>query len=86
MGEIEHVVVNTLKIAKNACCVYNSQTKEIVLYYENDSDIAPATFRKNLLISLPKYMIPTVYIRYDEMPRNPNGKIDRAFLNQQANE
>lgn len=85
MGEIEHIVVNTLKIAKNACCVYNRQNKEIVLYYENAEDIAPATFRKELLTSLPKYMIPTVYERYDEMPRNPNGKIDRAFLNQKAN-
>lgn len=85
MGEIEHIVVNTLKIAKNACCVYNRQNKEIVLYYENTTDIAPATFRKDMLSSLPKYMIPTVYIRYDEMPRNPNGKIDRAYLNQKAN-
>jgi len=85
MGEIEHIVVNTLKIAKNSCCVYNRQTKEIVLYYENTTDIASATFRKELLSSLPKYMIPTVYIRYDEMPRNPNGKIDRAYLNQKAN-
>ncbi|PRB05614.1 phenylalanine racemase [Chryseobacterium sp. MYb7] len=85
MGEIEHIVVNTLKIAKNACCVYNRDNKEIVLYYENPTDIEPAVFRKELLANLPKYMIPTVYIRYDEMPRNPNGKIDRAFLNQQAN-
>lgn len=85
MGEIEHIVVNTLKVAKNACCVYNRTNKEIVLYYENPNDIEPAVFRKELLASLPKYMIPTKYIRYDEMPRNPNGKIDRAYLNQQAN-
>ena len=85
MGEIEHIVVNTLKVAKNACCVYNRTNKEIVLYYENPNDIEPAVFRKELLTSLPKYMIPTMYVRYDEMPRNPNGKIDRAYLNQQAN-
>ena len=85
MGEIEHIVVNTLKVAKNACCVYNRTNKEIVLYYENHTDIEPVVFRKELLTSLPKYMIPTVYIRYDEMPRNPNGKIDRAFLNQKVN-
>ncbi|MGU3376332.1 amino acid adenylation domain-containing protein [Chryseobacterium sp. M5A1_1a] len=85
LGEIEHIIVNTLKIAKNACCVYNRMSKEIVLYYENTTDIEAAIFRKELLASLPKYMIPTVYIRYDEMPRNPNGKIDRAYLNQKAN-
>ena len=85
MGEIEHIVVNILKIVKNACCVYNRQNKEIVLYYENTEDITTAAFRKELLFAIPKYMIPTVYIRYNEMPRNPNGKIDRAYLNQKAN-
>lgn len=85
LGEIEHIVVNTLKMVKNACCVYKRESKEIVLYYENEQDIETSLFRKELLSTLPKYMIPTVYIRYEEMPRNPNGKIDRAFLNQQAN-
>jgi acyl-coenzyme A synthetase/AMP-(fatty) acid ligase len=56
------------------------------LYYENTEDIAIAAFRKELLSTIPKYMIPTVYIRHNEMPRNPNGKIDRAYLNQKANE
>jgi acyl-coenzyme A synthetase/AMP-(fatty) acid ligase len=86
LGEIEHIVVNTIKIVKNACCVYNRQKKEIVLYYENTDAITIADFRTILLSNLPKYMIPTVYLRYDQMPRNPNGKIDRAYLNQKANE
>ncbi|WP_316802131.1 amino acid adenylation domain-containing protein [Pedobacter nototheniae] len=85
LGEIEHIVVNSLKIVKNACCVYHKAKKDIVLYYERDEEIESAVFRKELVQSLPKYMIPTVYIRYDEMPRNPNGKIDRAYLNQKAN-
>lgn len=85
LGEIEHIIVNTLKVVKNACCVYRHQSKEIVLYYENNVAIEPVTFRKELLKVLPKYMIPTVYENYEEMPRNPNGKIDRAFLNIKAN-
>lgn len=85
LGEIEHVAVNSLKLVKNACCVYNHAEKNIVLYYEDSEDIVPGTFRKELSGSLPKYMIPNVYIRYDEMPRNPNGKIDRAYLNQLVN-
>lgn len=85
MGEIEHIVVNTLKIVKNACCVYNRQKKEIVLYYENVEDIETAEFRKELMSCIPKYMIPNVFTRYNEIPRNPNGKIDRAYLNQKAN-
>lgn len=85
LGEVEHIVVNTLKIVKNACCVYKRDQKEIVLYYENNEDIPVVDFRKTLLTALPKYMIPSVFIRYDEMPRNPNGKIDRAYLNHKAN-
>jgi acyl-coenzyme A synthetase/AMP-(fatty) acid ligase len=85
LGEIEHVVVNTLKLAKNACCVYNRQSKDIILIYENDKELEANVFRKELLTALPKYMIPTVFQFIDEMPRNPNGKIDRAFLNQKIN-
>lgn len=85
LGEIEHIVVNTLKLVKNACCVYDRQSKEIVLIYENDTEVEPNVFRKEILNVLPKYMIPTVYNFLKEMPRNPNGKIDRAFLNHQIN-
>lgn len=85
LGEIEHIVVNTEKIAKNACCVYKSATKEIVLFYESKEEIPVVKFRKILLKSLPKYMIPTVYNHLLELPRNPNGKIDRAYLNEKIN-
>ncbi|MFN1216428.1 AMP-binding protein [Chryseobacterium kwangjuense] len=85
LGEIEHIVVNTLKLVKNACCVYDRQKKEIVLIYENDQELGPNVFRKEILNVLPKYMIPTIYNFLEEMPRNPNGKIDRAYLNQQIN-
>jgi acyl-coenzyme A synthetase/AMP-(fatty) acid ligase len=80
LGEIEHVIVNTLKIAKNGCVVYNSIKKEITLFYEASNEISVAEFRKELRKSLPKYMIPTVYIFMQELPRNTNGKIDRLYL------
>jgi acyl-coenzyme A synthetase/AMP-(fatty) acid ligase len=80
LGEIEHVIVNTLKIAKNGCVVYNSIKKEITLFYEASNEISVAEFRKELTKSLPKYMIPTVYIFMQELPRNTNGKIDRLYL------
>jgi amino acid adenylation domain-containing protein len=85
LGEIEHVIVNTLKIAKNGCVVYQTQRKEITLFYESPTDISLADFRKQIATILPKYMIPTVYIRLDEMPRNTNGKIDRLLLKNQIN-
>jgi len=85
LGEIEHVIINTLKIAKNGCVIYQTARKEITLFYESETEIASADFRKQISNFLPKYMIPTVFIRMDEMPRNTNGKIDRLFLKQSIN-
>jgi amino acid adenylation domain-containing protein len=85
LGEIEHVIVNTLKIAKNGCVVYNSIKKEITLFYEASNEISVVEFRKELTKALPKYMIPTVYIFMQELPRNTNGKIDRLYLKNNVN-
>jgi len=85
LGEIEHVIVNTLKLAKNGCIVYNSLKKEITLFYEAIKEIPLAYFRREITTVLPKYMVPTVYIRMDELPRNTNGKIDRLQLKNTLN-
>ena len=85
LGEIEHVIVNTLKMAKNGCVVYNVAKKEITLFYEAANEIPVADFRKKITAILPKYMLPTVYIRMDELPRNTNGKIDRLTLKNKIN-
>jgi amino acid adenylation domain-containing protein len=86
LGEIEHVIVNILQIVKNCCVVYQIEKKEITTIYESIEDIADAEFRKKLLVHFPKYMIPTKYIRMDELPRNTNGKIDRLTLKLSINE
>jgi amino acid adenylation domain-containing protein len=85
LGEIEHVIVNILNIVKNGCVVYQTTRKEITLFYESETEISLADFRKQIASILPKYMIPTVFIRMDEMPRNTNGKIDRLMLKNQIN-
>jgi amino acid adenylation domain-containing protein len=79
LGEIEHAVLQVEGI-RNCCVVYNQNKKEITLFYECDTEHAPAALREKLSASLPKYMLPTVFNRMDQMPRNPNGKIDRAKL------
>ncbi|MCF0168674.1 MAG: amino acid adenylation domain-containing protein, partial [Bacteroidales bacterium] len=86
LGEIEHIIINTLKIVKNCCVVYNHNKKEITLFYEAEQEITAADFRKAIGNSLPKYMIPVVYNRLDELKRNPNGKIDRLFYSKQVDE
>ncbi len=81
LGEIEHVIINTLKLVENGCVVYNYSKKEIILFYEAENDISVADMRKTISSALPKYMIPTNYVKMDELPRNVNGKIDRHYLN-----
>ena len=85
LSEIEHVIMNKLKLVKNACVVYNFSKKEITLIYENDSELEISEMRKEISKELPKYMIPTVYIYMKELPRGGTGKIDRALLNKQVN-
>ena len=86
LGEIEHVIVNTLKLVKNACVVYNRTKKEITLFYESEQELSSGEFRVAIGKELPKYMVPTVFHRLDELRRNTNGKIDRLYYNKEVNE
>ncbi len=83
LGEIEHAVLQVGGI-RNACVVYNQNRKEITLFFESDQELSSATIRERLGAFLPKYMLPTVFHRMEQLPRNPNGKIDRQRLVQQA--
>lgn len=85
LGEIEHIIVNVLQLVKNCCVVYNTAKKEITTIYESIEVIPEGEFRKKLLEHIPKYMVPTKYIRMDELPRNTNGKIDRLALKNSVN-
>jgi len=85
LGEIEHVIINSLKLVENGCVVYNFSKKEIVLFYESASNIEIAEIRKKLGEIFPKYMIPAGFIKMNELPRNTNGKVDRLFLSNKAN-
>lgn len=86
LSEIEHMIVNELKIVKYCCAVYNYSKKEIVLFYEKEEEIEPKEFRKQLSTVFPNYMIPAVYERMDLLPQNTNGKIDRLLLKNKVNE
>lgn len=85
LGEIEHVIINTLKLVKNGCIVYNQAAKEITLFYESEQEIPASEFRKKIGLALPKYMIPTVYNHLELLQRNTNGKIDRLFYKNLVN-
>ena len=86
LGEIEHVIINTLKLVKNGCIVYNQSEKQITLFYEAEEEIPVSEFRLQIGKVLPKYMIPTTFHHLGQLQRNANGKIDRLFYKKQVNE
>ena len=84
LGEIEHVIINTLKLVRNGCIVYNQAEKQITLFYEAEQEIPASEFRMQIGRVLPKYMIPTVFHRLEQLQRNNNGKIDRLFYKEKV--
>lgn len=84
LGEIENAILGTGQV-KITCVVYNYANKEIVMFYEADADLNSGELRKSMMQFVPKYMIPTKYVRIDKMPMNANGKIDRLKLNMEVN-
>lgn len=79
LGEIEHLITNAFN-SMIVCVLYDQQKKQIVLVYEAPNEIPISKFRIKLSPILPKYMIPTKYIKKDRMPLTPSGKIDRVYL------
>ncbi|MEG0736132.1 MAG: hypothetical protein RR441_04645, partial [Longicatena sp.] len=73
------------KLVANGCVVYNHESKDITLVYEANAEISVSDFRKQIGTNLPKYMIPTKYVKVDKMPMNTNGKIDRLSLSKKIN-
>jgi len=55
------------------CCAYCPTT----------TTLAPMEIRSRLRSSLPVYMVPSRWKQFETLPRNANGKIDRACLKQQ---
>jgi len=84
LGEIETAVMG-LDLIENACVLYNSLKSEITLYFVANKEVDVVYFRKSLVKTLPKYMIPTSYVRLKELPLNSNGKIDRSEINNLCN-
>lgn len=80
-GEIENAALG-LKEIREACVLYDTEEKELVLFYVADREADSDTVRARLAEKIPKYMVPAVCRRLDRFPCNDNGKIDRKRLSQ----
>jgi non-ribosomal peptide synthetase component F len=80
LGEIETAILGINGI-QNACVLYDDSKKEIVAFYI--SEITNIEARKELVLTLPKYMLPTKWIKRETFSLNANGKINRLELKNQ---
>jgi amino acid adenylation domain-containing protein len=81
-GEIEALLLENTEVKAAAVIakkINNSQ--QLVAYYvAAQVSTEPAEIRKALMVKLPEYMVPGVYVELGEMPLTPNGKVDRKWL------
>lgn len=83
-GEIESVLGRHPLVAHCAVVVRGTADDQrlVTFYVASDREAAAegAVLREHLRSSLPEYMLPAAFVRLDEMPLTPNGKIDRQRL------
>ena len=80
LADIEHAILSSIPAVRNVCVVYSQSKKEIVAYCELLVGLTLQSFRSELGKKLPAYMIPGRLEEVDQMPMNPNGKIDRLHF------
>ena len=79
LGEIESAILQT-QIVDNACVLYDSMNKSIVLTYCAANEIDRDLLVKKLADILPQYAIPSRYEYIRSFPMTESGKIDRQYL------
>lgn len=77
LGELEHCL-NSFSQIDVAIVFFDEDEDKIVCFYEGK--MQTENINKTLKEYLPKYMLPNIIFKLDEMPYNSNGKIDRAKL------
>ena len=77
LGEIECALCAHPEVAAG-CCLYDAQNEKIIAVYAGEAEEKPLL--RAMKEKLPKYMLPDVFVRRDELPQTGNGKIDRVRL------
>ena len=84
LGEIE-TNINALDGITLCACIYDSNNKQIVLFYEGNK-LKEEDVNKFVCEKLVSYMRPNKIIKVSKMPYNANGKIDRVKLKEMYEE
>ncbi len=82
MDAVERTIFSKMPV--EACCVFcvrnNKELEELGLAYSASAEINIDEFKSKLSNVLSDYMIPNRYYRFDKLPVNSNGKIDRKMI------
>ena len=82
IGDIEAAAMNVPDL-RRCCVIYDSDKKQLVMFYEAGQEISVKQIRSVMGEQLPSQMIPHVYLHYTNFPKNQNGKIDRRILQEE---
>lgn len=79
LEEIEKSL-SAVENVERACCLFLKEKNKLCAFFVGET--TGKEIRQCLSKTLPVYMIPTSYVKLEEMPITKNGKIDRAKLAQ----
>ena len=77
LGEVE-TAVQSVPGVRACCCIFRESNDELICCYQ--AELSYDEIVKQLMLKLPKYMIPSVWEKVNDFPINSNGKIDRNSL------
>ena len=82
LGEVETAILSYPDISK--CIVLADQSSDkssyLVAYIVYNNEISIKDLKEYLKDKLPEYMVPSYFVKVDEIPINSNGKVDRRYL------
>ena len=83
LEEIENKISHCSGVISTVVVVHKQGNVEfLVAFYTSENNKELPDIQKALREDLPSFMVPSQFIRIDQMPKTPNGKIDRQQLNE----